>query len=701
MNNEQMGVKPIMISNAEFLREVFAGAPPAMYAHTCWFAGDPNGAQAGVWRGLSWNIARGAPSGLDQVQTHTLNTYFSVAGLAPGPDGNVSRKKANFDRMVVLVVDDAEIATIDGEPSYVIETSPGRHQVGILLQLSDPDCANVDLVTELVTTMAESGLISGDKSGNNVVRYVRLPRGCNGKPRDTGPFAHHVTLWQPGIRYSLREAAAMVGINIDDLRRNLLHRRELARSSGVTEYQAARDLGLAGSQSGKLPGLTSNVLRGEGLHDSINELAASLVATGMAGGAVVNLLKALMANAACPHDHRWEARFRDIPRAVSTAQEKFKRVGAGTAVANARFEVDSATGTVKKKSMFIRLDELLAQGLRAPRWVIEGMMEQDTMSLLFGPPGEGKSFLTIDWAMCVVTGTPWHGHRVQQGPVVYLAGEGHQGFSRRVQAWGRLNNVSTEGRELYLSRKSHTIISEEGALAIVDDIEGMLPAGVKPALVVIDTFARAAVGLDENSAKDISLFVNIVDIYIRDRWKAPVLTVHHSGHEGGRARGSTALKGALDSEYSVETMAGLVRKLSCTKMKEAEKPAPIHFILQNVHLGDVIGQWGDQVAVNAAAVRIAGDAQIPVGDAKGRGPKPLLDCTCANLVDYLMREQKWPGVTAIATFFGCGRSKAMALLKRAEDEGYIEPSGRGRHKQYTVTAKGARQNISGRGVSLP
>ena len=36
--------------------------------------------------------------------------------------------------------------------------------------------------------------------------------------------------------------------------------------------------------------------------------------------------------------------------------------------------------------------------------------------------------------------------------------------------------------------------------------------------MVIDTFARAAVDLDENSAKDVSLFVNIVDTYLRHRW---------------------------------------------------------------------------------------------------------------------------------------------------------------------------------------
>lgn len=68
------------------------------------------------------------------------------------------------------------------------------------------------------------------------------------------------------------------------------------------------------------------VLGDPGLHDGINRLAAKWIARGMAGGGAVNSLRALMlAVPETDRDERWQARYDDIPRSVSTAQEKYER----------------------------------------------------------------------------------------------------------------------------------------------------------------------------------------------------------------------------------------------------------------------------------------------------------------------------------------------------------------------------------------
>jgi hypothetical protein len=36
--------------------------------------------------------------------------------------------------------------------------------------------------------------------------------------------------------------------------------------------------------------------------------------------------------------------------------------------------------------------------MRRPDWLLRGMLERDTLALIFGDPGSGKSFLAIDWA---------------------------------------------------------------------------------------------------------------------------------------------------------------------------------------------------------------------------------------------------------------------------------------------------------------
>src|SRR5262245_52693451 len=62
--------------------------------------------------------------------------------------------------------------------------------------------------------------------------------------------------------------------------------------------------------------LQQNILAGRELHDSINVLAAKMVAAGMNSGATINMLRALMDQSTAPKDDRWRARVSEIPAAV-------------------------------------------------------------------------------------------------------------------------------------------------------------------------------------------------------------------------------------------------------------------------------------------------------------------------------------------------------------------------------------------------
>jgi Bifunctional DNA primase/polymerase, N-terminal len=67
-----------------------------------------------------------------------------------------------------------------------------------------------------------------------------------------------------------------------------------------------------------------NVLHGRALHDSITQLAAALIRSGMDKGAAIHLLAALLELSETSHDARWEARYREVPRAVDSAVEKYR-----------------------------------------------------------------------------------------------------------------------------------------------------------------------------------------------------------------------------------------------------------------------------------------------------------------------------------------------------------------------------------------
>ncbi|HXS29390.1 MAG TPA: hypothetical protein VN755_01030, partial [Steroidobacteraceae bacterium] len=298
------------VSNSAFLRSLAQAAPNGSHLWVTSFAGSPDLTDAGNWAGGPYSPATQA----ERVDGWgALNSYFCPSALWVTAEGSVKRRKSNFRRLLALVADDADTDAVLGTPSWVLETSPGKRQVGFFIDRDCEDAGNSGLCERVINEMAQRGLVRVDSAGNNIVRYVRLPLGSNLKPRESGPWACQLTTWNPQASYTLADAAASFGVDLDALR------------SDPSPASAGASIPSSGPQDERLRVLTANLLRGESLHDSTNQIAASLVASGLAGGAIVNLLRALLEASLAAKDERWAARYADIPRAVSTAVEKFAR----------------------------------------------------------------------------------------------------------------------------------------------------------------------------------------------------------------------------------------------------------------------------------------------------------------------------------------------------------------------------------------
>lgn len=249
--------------------------------------------------------------------------------------------------------------------------------------------------------------------------------------------------------------------------------------------------------------------------------------------------------------------------------------------------------TLKRKFELVRLDSVQIAEID---WVVDGYLEADALSLIFGEPGKGKSFVAIDIALCVATGTPWHGQKVKQGAVIYIAGEGHSGFARRARAWSIAKGVDLTGVPFFKSQRSCQLFDVASAHEVADAVREICEeAGVAPALIVVDTVARN-MGGDENSTPDMARFVEHLDALLRSPYKANVLLVHHSGKASpGQARGSTVLRGALDQEYMVDMDVGTkMVTLANRKMKDGEVPPEKRFSIKQVGLG-IHGREGNEI----------------------------------------------------------------------------------------------------------
>lgn len=239
----------------------------------------------------------------------------------------------------------------------------------------------------------------------------------------------------------------------------------------------------------------------------------------------------------------------------------------------------------KQQRNFLDITELLAMPTSL-NWLIKHWLTANSLTGLFGESGAGKSFIALDWCLHIAAGRYWNGCRVQQGPVLYIAGEGASGIVRRVAAW-QVAHCPVPKSQFFLS--SRTVTMDEAGVALVDTELQWL--GVMPVVVVIDTVARTLPG-DENSAADMGKFIQCLD-GIRQATGACVIAVHHSGHaDKGRARGSSAFRAAMDAEFVVERDPDArIGTLKSTKSKDSTPPQPISFSLQSIQLPEA---WQDQ-----------------------------------------------------------------------------------------------------------
>ncbi len=223
--------------------------------------------------------------------------------------------------------------------------------------------------------------------------------------------------------------------------------------------------------------------------------------------------------------------------------------------------------------------------IKEPEYLIDDILETDSLGSLFGEPSAGKSFVALSMACSVATGAAWFGHSVKKMPVIYIAGEGHNGLARRRAAWQKGNDCNIDADcPLYFSTVPARMTDEEHVKSVIDSVNGIAENHGPPGLIVIDTLARNFGGEDENSTQAMNEFVTGCDS-LRSTYNATVLVVHHSGHaDKGRGRGSSVFRGALDIEYAIVQEMNVIRQ-SNTKLKDGAKPDDLFFRLNDCFVG--------------------------------------------------------------------------------------------------------------------
>jgi hypothetical protein len=218
-------------------------------------------------------------------------------------------------------------------------------------------------------------------------------------------------------------------------------------------------------------------------------------------------------------------------------------------------------------------------------WLVENIVPLESVVLTFGVSGSGKSFLIMDWSMCIGAGIPWQGRKVRQGPVAYISAEGSAGLRARIKAW--------KTKHGYVGESGVKWFDETLVLHNAGNFNELLTAfeqdfAQPPVLVILDTLSRCSGGAEENSNTEMAKVIAAADA-LQQRFHCSILIVHHAGKDSNRGpRGASALIGNTETIIAVDRTDNGCR-VSCFKQKDAAKFDAFSLKFETVQFGPEAG----------------------------------------------------------------------------------------------------------------
>lgn len=338
---------------------------------------------------------------------------------------------------------------------------------------------------------------------------------------------------------------------------------------------------------------------------------------------------------------------------------------------------------VRPRRLF-RVPELEAR-MRAQGFLFKGLLPDQGLAQVYGPPGSGKSTVAVSLAAHTAAGRDWFGFECKRpGRVIYISGEGTRGLLRRLRGVARDLEELALLERVFVSDRSARVIDPADVKDWRDEIAAIAAEDPEQpiSLIVVDTQARNFGPGNENQAEDMGKFVDGLSV-LEQRFRTLVLVVHHTGHDHReRGRGSSAMGGALDVAIGVKpkrTRRAL--ELVPQKAKDWDNPPPIHGYLRVVELGE--DDDGDEITT---VVFDAGAGELSLPDELS-----AIEPEHLALLE-LLRNLAGAAVTfdELADRLGCTRKQAINRIKKVCDAGWADRVGTPKNRSYPLTDDGFR-----------
>lgn len=299
--------------------------------------------------------------------------------------------------------------------------------------------------------------------------------------------------------------------------------------------------------------------------------------------------------------------------------------------------------------------------VRPTKWLIPKLLPAEGTGILYGLSGSYKTFLALDWALCLAHGIPgqWEAPPVKH-KVLYLAGESSYALRQeRVDSWCEKQGLNPDDADFVFVQGVPAYNDKEGWTEIRDGLAAMK---VNPEFIVIDTLTREMTGLDENSNNDAKLVLKHNE-EMAQYYGCMVLAVGHTGKDQSKGlRGAQVFIDNSDAVLFMKKMASGVT-LRPEKLKEVDCDGTKIFM---------------EIKTVGSSIVLERSENIPDEDSgKAKGPRRDW-ASPEEIVKVLQTLQGETStemlVQAIVSGYGIDRHKVRRALNANDDLTFLRPS---------------------------
>lgn len=563
-SSERLYMNLPVAKQMSILRKIWGGNSQG-YVFLPWIPGDKQTKQErtapGVWqeRSFKW------PDDVDRIeahlQAHTNDDLFFCPNLFETAHRSVQTVAWN-QRVLYADLDGVDPHEIepDYKPTMAWQTSEdGYHAVWLLgkdgIGLSDEGGENHRLTIYL----------GADKTGWDCTQLLRVPGRINHKAERNGYEGR--LLWDDGPRYSdADDFAALPEIrvvaideDIDDAILDSIDRREAWRrlrmkvSSRCRDYMGIRDERTARDAADAL---------GEGMSGLLWYVERELADAGASVAEIVAIVRPMPWN-------KFAGRHDELVRLKSEASKAV----ALTRDSSSQAALETPLSEVGDVS--VSLDDFMSQTRPRPSWLVDRVWGTGTVGFIAGAPKSYKSWMALDMALSVATGSRFLGvFEATQGRVLYVqeedsdiqvfdrVGKVFWGKPHQIHPWGQMC-VSKVGAVHWLPPEGDRLmrlVVRKGLDLTSAEWQGYLAEQCEEYnydLIVIDTLGTTSGDTDTDKSREVNKALKPLKV-LAEQYGVAIAVVHHfskAGQSGanGVSRGGHKMLGSVALHAWVET----------------------------------------------------------------------------------------------------------------------------------------------------